>query len=194
MSAPVSSRSIASLCVFCGSSIGARPEYRESAEWLGRELALRGITLVYGGSSIGLMGVVANAVMAGGGQVVGVIPDSMVRREIAHQGLTRLHVVESMHERKALMADLADAFVLLPGGFGSWDEFCEIITWAQLGLHSKPCGILNVLGYYDSLLALAGHAVSEGFVRAGHWAGVMVDRSPAALLERFQAVSKAESR
>jgi uncharacterized protein (TIGR00730 family) len=174
--------------------MGARPEYRESAEALGRELALLGITLVYGGSSIGLMGVLADAAMAGGGQVVGVIPDSMARREIAHQGLTRLHVVESMHERKALMADLADAFVLLPGGFGSWDEFCEIVTWAQLGLHSKPCGILNVLGYYDSLLALAGHAVNEGFVRAGGWAGVMVDASPAALLERIHDQSRAEFR
>jgi uncharacterized protein (TIGR00730 family) len=174
--------------------MGARPEYRESAEELGRELAARGITLVYGGSGIGLMGVLADAVMAGGGQVVGVIPESMVRREIAHQGLTRLHVVASMHERKALMADLADAFMLLPGGFGSWDEFCEIITWAQLGIHSKPCAILNVLDYYASLLLLAGHAVSEGFVRASGWGGVLVDARPVALLERLQTVSKAESR
>jgi uncharacterized protein (TIGR00730 family) len=169
--------------------MGARPEYRGAAISLGRELSRRGITLVYGGGNVGLMGVLADAALEDGGKAIGVIPRSMVEREIAHPGLTRLHVVESMHERKALMADLADAFILLPGGFGSWDEFCEAITWSQLGMHRKPCGILNVLDYYAPLLALAGHAVSEGFVRSAHWDGVAVDTEPAALLERLQAIS-----
>ena len=169
--------------------MGSRPEYRQAAAALGREFARRGMTLVYGGSSIGLMGVLADSVMGAGGEAVGVIPESMVRREIAHRGLTRLHVVGSMHERKARMADLADAFILLPGGFGSWDEFCEIVTWAQLGIHAKPCGILNVLDYYACLLDLARHAMAEGFVRPQHWEGVVVADEPADLLARLTALS-----
>jgi uncharacterized protein (TIGR00730 family) len=185
----VPSRSIGKVCVFCGSSAGTRPEYRRAAEELGAALAGLGITLVYGGSKIGLMGVLADTVMGAGGQVIGVMPRSLVDREIAHRNLTRLHVVRSMHERKALMIDLADAFVLLPGGFGSWDEFCEAITWSQLGLHAKPCGILNVLDYYGPLLALAGRAVSDGFVRPVNWECVAVETQAEALLGRLEALS-----
>jgi uncharacterized protein (TIGR00730 family) len=174
-----------SICVFCGSNVGARPEYREAAIALGRELARRDITLVYGGSSIGLMGVLADAALAGGGRAVGVIPQSMVDREIAHRGLTQLHVVGSMHERKARMAGLADAFILLPGGFGSWDEFCEIVTWSQLGLHRKPCGIANVLDYYGPLLAQAARAVSERFVTEKSLAEIVVEPDPVALVNRW---------
>lgn len=173
--------------MFCGSSPGIRPEYGEAAGALGRELVDREITLIYGGSSIGLMGMLADTVIAGGGRAVGVIPESMVRREIAHRGLSQLHVVQSMHERKAQMASLADAFVLLPGGFGSWDEFCEVVTWSQLGLHAKPCGILNVLDYYRALLAMAGHGVAEGFVPEKPWSRVLVEADPAALLDRLGA-------
>jgi uncharacterized protein (TIGR00730 family) len=131
---------------------------------LGTLLAQRGITLVYGGSAVGLMKIVADACLESGGEVIGVIPRSMVEKEIAHQGLTRLHVVESMHQRKALMADLSDAFLALPGGFGTFDEFFEILTWAQLGLHSKPCALINTAGYFDLLLAMADHAVAEGML------------------------------
>jgi hypothetical protein len=141
--------------------------------------------LVYGGAQVGLMGVVADAVMAAGGHVNGVIPRALVQRELAHTGLNKLHVVGSMHERKAMMADLADAFILLPGGFGSWEEFCEIITWSQLGLHQKPCGVLNVAGYYDALMQLCSHAVQEGFVRAAHGELVIVEAGVSALLARL---------
>jgi uncharacterized protein (TIGR00730 family) len=134
------------ICVFCGSSSGNRPEYRAAAEELGTELARRNIGLVYGGGNVGLMGVLADAVLGAGGEAVGVIPEHLMAREIGHDGLTKLDVVRSMHERKALMADLSDAFIALPGGFGTLEEFCEVVTWTQLGLHSKPCGILNVLG------------------------------------------------
>jgi uncharacterized protein (TIGR00730 family) len=135
------------ICVFCGSSSGSRPQYRAATEELGTELARRNIRLVYGGGNVGLMGVLADAVLGAGGEAQGVIPENLMAREIGHRGLSKLHVVRSMHERKALMADLSDAFVALPGGFGTLEEFCEIVTWAQLGLHVKPCGILNVLGY-----------------------------------------------
>src|SRR6266481_626511 len=134
------------VCVFCGSSFGRRAEYREAAEELGRLLARRGISLVYGGGNVGLMGVIADACLGAGGRVVGVMPRSMVDREIAHLGLTELHVVESMHERKALMADLSDAFIALPGGYGTLEEFAEVVTWSQLGIQVKPCGLLNVEG------------------------------------------------
>src|ERR671932_40439 len=143
------------LCVYAGSNAGARPEYARAAEELARELVARGIGLVYGGGRVGLMGVLADTVLAGGGEAIGVIPQALVDREVGHQGLTELRVVGSMHERKALMAELADAFVALPGGYGTWEEFFEIVTWVQLGLHPKPCGLLNVAGYYDPLLALA---------------------------------------
>ena len=180
-----SPRRIKRVCVFCGSSSGVRPEYEQAAAELGREIAQAGMGLVYGGARVGLMGVVADAVMAAGGNASGVIPRALVQRELAHTGLNKLHVVGSMHERKAMMADLADAFILLPGGFGSWEEFCEIITWSQLGLHQKPCGVLNVAGYYDALMQLCSHAVREGFVRAAHGEIVIVEANVAALLARL---------
>jgi uncharacterized protein (TIGR00730 family) len=178
-------RTINKLCVFCGSNTGARPEYEKAADALGKLLAKSGIALVYGGGRVGLMGVLADSILAAEGQAIGVMPRALVEKEIAHPGLTQLHVVGSMHERKALMAGLADAFVLLPGGFGSWEEFCEVVTWAQLGIHQKPCGVLNVLGYYDALLSLASHAVEEGFVRSTHRDMVIVEEEAEILLSRL---------
>ena len=156
------------LCVFCGSNSGAAPEYGLTAAELGAALARRGIGLVYGGSNVGLMGTLADAALAGGGEVIGVIPHSLVIREVAHRGLTDLRVVETMHQRKALMADLADGFIALPGGYGTFDELCEILTWAQLGIHSKPVGLLNVLGYWDPFLKFLDHSVEAGFLRLAH--------------------------
>jgi uncharacterized protein (TIGR00730 family) len=173
------------VCVFCGSSPGARPAYREAAEALGRLLAAQGRTLVYGGGNVGLMGTVADAALAGGGRVIGVIPQHLVAREVGHTGLTDLRRVNSMHERKQLMADLADTFVLLPGGLGSLEEFFEVWTWGQLGLHGKPYGLLNVDGYFDRLLAFLDHAVAERFVREEHRALVLVDDDPERLLARL---------
>lgn len=152
------------ICVLAGSKFGTRPEYRTGAEQLGRVLVHRGIELVYGGARVGLMGVVADAVLAGGGRVTGVIPETLVAREIAHTGLDDLRIVDTMHERKATMADLSDGFVALPGGWGTFDELFEILTWAQLGLHGKPIGVLNVEGYFDPLLSLVTHSINEGFV------------------------------
>jgi uncharacterized protein (TIGR00730 family) len=152
------------VCVFCGSSNGARFVYADAARLLGRALLRRKIGLVYGGGCVGLMGAIADVVMEGGGEVIGVIPEALVERELAHRTVSELMIVRSMHERKAKMADLSDAFIAMPGGFGTFEEFCEIITWAQLGLHRKPCGILNVEGYYDPLLALFDRAVVEGFI------------------------------
>jgi uncharacterized protein (TIGR00730 family) len=153
------------VCVFCGSSAGSAPEFRAAAEDLAREMAARGIGLVFGGGCVGLMGHLADAVLAAGGHAIGVIPDALVAREIAHRGLPDLRVVHSMHERKALMAELSDAFVALPGGFGTFEELCEAITWTQLGLHRKRCGLLNVAGFYDPLLSLFDGAVRAGFIR-----------------------------
>jgi uncharacterized protein (TIGR00730 family) len=153
------------VCVFCGSSLGRRPAFAAAASELGARLAADGIGLVYGGGSVGLMGKVADAVLAGRGEVVGVIPDALAGKEVAHPGLTRLHVVKSMHERKALMAEIADAFVALPGGFGTLDELFEAITGGQLGIHRKPIGLLDVEGYFASLLAFVDRAVDDGFVR-----------------------------
>lgn len=175
------------VCVFCGSSSGARPEYADAARETGRALVERGIELVYGGGKVGLMGIVADAVLEAGGRAVGVIPEALMAREVGHAGLSELHVVETMHQRKALMADLADGFVALPGGFGTYEEFCEVLTWSQLGIHPKPCGLLNVSGFYDPLLALFDHAVREGFVRPGHRALVLEETGPAALLEAMRA-------
>ena len=152
------------VCVFCGSSNGARFVYADAARLLGRALLRRKIGLVYGGGCVGLMGAIADVVMEGGGEVIGVIPEALVERELAHRTVSELMIVPSMHERKAKMADLSDAFIAMPGGFGTFEEFCEIITWAQLGLHRKPCAILNVEGYYDPLLELFDRAVVEGFV------------------------------
>lgn len=173
------------VCVFCGSNPGRRPEYVQAAREMGRVLAERGLGLVYGGGKTGLMGVVADTVLAAGGEVLGVIPEALMAREVGHAGLTRLHVVETMHERKAMMADLCDGFVALPGGFGTFEEFCEVLTWSQLGFHPKPCGLLNVSGYYDTLLALFDHATAEGFVPPSHRTIVLEDTDPARLLDRF---------
>ena len=178
-------RVIKRLCVFCGSSVGQRNAYREAAAKLGGQLAASRIALVYGGGRVGLMGVLADSVLRTGGEVIGVMPRALVEKEIAHAALTQLHVVETMHERKALMADLADAFVLLPGGFGSWEEFCEVVTWLQLGMHRKPCGILNVAGYYGALLALTEHAVGEGFVASAHNEMVIVQDDVEQLLSQL---------
>ena len=152
---------------------------------MGELLAQRGVTLVYGGGNVGLMGALADACLAGGGRVVGVIPRALEEKEIAHRGLSEMHVVSSMHERKALMADLADAFLTLPGGFGTWDEFCEALTWSQLGLQKKACSFLNVEGYYDALLSLADRAAEDGFIRPEHRQLLLVDDDPARLLDRL---------
>ncbi|WP_266168179.1 TIGR00730 family Rossman fold protein [Dyella subtropica] len=153
------------LCVYCGSSSGKHPEYAEQARAFGTEMARRGIALVYGGGNVGLMGTVADAVLAAGGKVVGVIPRQLVEREVAHPGLTEMHVVETMHQRKTRMYELSDAFVALPGGFGTMDEMFEMLTWAQLGLHQYPCAFLDVRGYYTPLRSLMDHMVAERFVR-----------------------------
>ena len=174
------------LCVFCGANFGRRPAYREAAQRLGDLLAQRGITLVYGGGNVGLMGALADAALAGGGRVIGVIPRALVEKEIAHQGLSEMRVVGSMHERKAMMADLADAFLTLPGGFGTWDEFCEALTWSQLGLQKKACAFLNVEGYYDALLALTERAAEDGFIRSEHRELLLVGDDVAELLDRLR--------
>ncbi len=173
------------VCVFCGSSWGTQPAYTEAAAQMGRLLAHRGIGLVYGGSKLGLMGTLADACLSRGGQVAGVMPRALVEKEIAHCGLTELHVVESMHQRKALMADLADAFIALPGGYGTWEEFCEVLTWSQLGLHRKACALLNVNDYYDCLLAMANRAVEEGFLRDAHRAMLLADADATCLLDQL---------
>jgi len=175
------------VCVFAGSSAGVRPEYMTAATDLGRVLAARGIGLVYGGARVGLMGAVADAVLTGGSEVTGVIPRSLVEKEVAHSGLTELRVVTTMHERKALMADLSDAFIALPGGWGTLDEFFEILTWAQLGLHCKPCGVLNVQGYFDRLLSFLDHSVEQGFVRREYGALLAVSDDPSTLLDALRA-------
>lgn len=174
------------ICVFCGSSQGSRPIYLEAAQNVGRTLAARKIDLVYGGGCVGLMGAMADAGLAQGGHVIGVIPESLVAKEVAHKGLPDLRVVKSMHERKALMAELSDAFIALPGGFGTYEEFCEVLTWGQLGLHRKPFGLLNVAGFYDPLLALFDHAVKEGFVHHIHRELVLVESNLEKLLSRLE--------
>jgi len=173
------------LCVFCGSNGGHDPAFAEAACAFGRALARRGVALVYGGGRVGLMGVLADAVLAGGGAAIGVIPRALVERELAHPGLTALHVVGSMHARKARMADLADGFVALPGGIGTLEELFEIWTWAQLGEHRKPVALLNSAGYYDPLIAFLESVVAAGFLRAEHRALLMVEREPLALLSRL---------
>jgi len=178
-------RVIRKLCVFCGSSMGVRSVYREAATQLGVTMVASGMALVYGGGRVGLMGVLADSVLHAGGEAIGVMPRALVEKEIAHTALTQLHVVETMHERKSLMADLADAFVLLPGGFGSWEEFCEVVTWLQLGMHRKPCGILNVAAYYDALTELTSRAVAEGFLGAPHKEMVIVRDNVEQLLSQL---------
>jgi len=171
--------------VFCGSNVGADPAYAKAAHELGVQMAQRGCGLVFGGGHVGLMGKVADALRLAGGSVIGVIPQALVDRELAHREIEDLRIVGSMHERKALMAELSDAFVAMPGGYGTLDEFCEILTWVQLGLQRKPCGILNVKGYYDSLLRFFDHAVQERFVPAVHRDMLIVEASPLRLVERL---------
>ena len=175
------------VCVFCGSSPGARPAYAEAAEELATLLVADGIGVVYGGGGVGLMGKLADAVLALGGEITGVIPDALVDREIGHPGVHDMRTVGSMHERKALMAELSDAFVALPGGIGTLEELVEVFTWSQLGLHRKPCGLLDVEGYYEELAAFLDHAVRERFLREEHRSTLIVEREPAALLERMTA-------
>ncbi len=178
------------ICVFCGSSPGANSTYAELANRLGGVLARRSLSLVYGGGNVGLMGLLANAVLKEGGHVIGVIPQALVDLEVAHMNLPDLRIVSSMHERKALMADLADGFIALPGGIGTLEEFCEILTWAQLGLHQKPCGLINAAGYFDHLIAFLNHAVTERFFRPEHRSMVLIEDDPETLIarcERYQA-------
>jgi len=175
------------LAIFCGSNPGARPDYVEAARSFGRLLAQRGIGIVYGGSNVGLMAALADAMLDEFGEIIGVIPRMLVEREVANTALTDLRIVDSMHQRKAMMAELADGFVALPGGIGTLEEFFETWTWGQLGMHAKPCGLLNVAGYFDPLLTFLDHAVSEKFVRDVHRAMVVVERDPAVLLSRFES-------
>ena len=181
------------VCVFCGSNAGIREEYRIAAQTLAEALARRGLGLVYGGGNVGLMGILADSMLQAGGEVIGVIPHSLVAKEVAHHGVTELRAVDTMHQRKALMNELSDAFIALPGGFGTLDEFFEILTWAQLGIHSKPSGLLNVSGYYDSLLAMLDHAVNERLLRPAHRELVIVDTDPDALLQRLTSGAPAQA-
>jgi uncharacterized protein (TIGR00730 family) len=176
------------ICIFCGSSAGEHSLYADAAQAVGGLLCRRGIELVYGGGNVGLMGVLADACLAKGGRVIGVIPQALVDREVAHLGLTQLRVVASMHERKAAMAELSDAFVALPGGYGTWEELFEMLTWTQLGIQRKPCGLLNVNGYYDPLLELADQAVSEGFLRGANRELLLSDDDAGRLLDRLSRV------
>jgi uncharacterized protein (TIGR00730 family) len=173
------------ICVFCGSRSGTSSGYDEGARRLGRALVEAGLTLVYGGGRVGLMGVLADAVLDLGGEAIGVIPKALVRREVAHMGLSDLRVVGSMHERKALMSELSEGFVALPGGIGTLEEFFEVLSWAQLGVHRKPCGLLNVEGYYDPLLAFFDSVVARGFLSEEHRSMVLVETEPEPLLEAF---------
>ncbi len=174
------------ICVYCGASSGHAPVHADAARRLGKELALRKITLVYGGGRVGLMGVVADAVLSAGGEVTGVIPEALMTSEIGHAGLSRLLVVKDMHERKALMAEQADAFIALPGGLGTLEELFETLTWSQLGFHEKPIGLLNVDGFYDGLLAFIAHQVRTGFVREEHARLLLNAREIPALIEQLQ--------
>jgi uncharacterized protein (TIGR00730 family) len=174
-------------CVFCGSSFGARESYAVAATSLARHLVANGITIVYGGSKLGLMGKLADTAIAAGGEVIGVMPRVLVEKEASHTGLSDLRIVGSMHERKAQMAELSDAFIALPGGYGTFEEFCEVLTWTQLGLHRKPCGILNIEGYYGPLLSLFDHAVTEQFLKPVHREIVLSDSRPEWLVRRLLA-------
>ena len=173
------------ICVYCGSNPGRQPVYREAANELGRILAENGIGLVYGGASIGVMGAVADAVLQNGGEAIGVIPQSLATREVAHDHLSELIVVTSMHERKAKMAELSDGFVALPGGWGTFEEIFEVLTWAQLGIHEKPCGLLNIAGYYDHLALFLQHAMDEKFVREAYRPMIIMEQDANTLLQRF---------
>src|SRR5512139_4121822 len=173
---------IGRICVFCGSSLGARESYAAAAESLARCLVANRIGIVYGGAKVGLMGKLADAALEAGGEVIGIIPQTLVDKEVSHARISDLRIVQSMHERKAQMAELSDAFIALPGGYGTFEEFCEILTWTQLGLQRKPCGILNVEGYYDRLLSLFDHAVTERFLKPEHRRMVLSDNCPESLV------------
>jgi uncharacterized protein (TIGR00730 family) len=175
------------LCVYAGSNPGSDPAFADAARGFAAELSRRGIGLVYGGGKVGLMGVLADTVLEAGGEAIGVMPQALIDREIGHPGLTKLEVVDSMHERKARMAELADAFVAVPGGIGTLEELIEVYTWSQLGIHQKACGVLNVNGYYDHLAAFLDHAVAAGFLRPQHRAVLSVADEPAELLDRLAA-------
>ena len=181
------------LCVYCGSSSGGQPDYAQVARQLARAMVSRNIDLVYGGASVGIMGEIANAVLEEGGDVIGVIPKGLFVKEVAHTGITELREVDSMHERKALMADLSDGFIALPGGFGTIEEILEIITWSQLGMHRKPCGLLNVCNYYDKLIGFLDHAVSEQFIKTTHRSSILIDEHVDILLEKFDAYNAPET-
>jgi hypothetical protein len=182
-----SSQELSAVAVYCGSNLGNDPAYAAAAAGLGRALAKRGIRLVYGGGQVGLMGVVADAALENGGDVLGVITEALVAKEVMHRGLAHLQVVGTMHERKAAMADAADAFVMLPGGFGTLDEFFEVVTWTQLGIHAKPCGVLNAAGFFEPLRALVDGAVTAGFVHPAHRDMIVADEDAARLLDRLAA-------
>ncbi len=173
------------VCVYCATNVGAKPAYIEAARELGALLAARDCALVYGGGGVGLMGALADAVLAGGGEVIGVMPHALVEREAAHRGLTALHVVDTMHERKAMMTDLADAFVAMPGGLGTLEEFFETWTWAQLGVHRKPVGLLNVSAYWHPLVMMMEHAAAEGFLRGAPQDWLVIESEPASMLDRL---------
>jgi uncharacterized protein (TIGR00730 family) len=174
------------VCVYCGSSDGAKPLYAQAAKAFGRALVAADLSLVYGGGKVGLMGVIADEVMAAGGRAIGVIPELLVNKEVGHNGLTELHVVPDMHHRKKMMADLSDAFVAMPGGVGTLEEFFEVFTWAQLGYHQKPVALLNIDGFYDPLINLLQHTVDEGFMRQAYFDILQVDADPAALIGKLQ--------
>lgn len=178
-----------SFCVFTGSRYGARSEYADAARTLGRAIAERGYGLVYGGGKVGLMTVIADTVLGLGGHVTGVIPNALVSREVAHRGLTELRIVESMHERKALMGELSDGFIAMPGGIGTMEEFFEVLSWAQLGIHNKPCALLNVAGYYDHLIQFIDHALADDFVKPKHRALLIVENNPVKLLDHCAELS-----
>lgn len=180
------------VCVFCGSNAGIRAEYGIAAQGLATVLARRGLGLVYGGGNVGLMGMLADSMLQAGGEVIGVIPQSLVAKEVAHRGVTELRIVDTMHQRKALMNELSDAFVALPGGFGTLDELFEILTWSQLGIHGKPCGLLNVAGYYGHLLAMIDHAVAEGLLRPAHRELVLADTDADLLVQRLVTFSSVQ--
>ncbi|MBA5686794.1 LOG family protein [Rugamonas apoptosis] len=175
------------ICVYCGANPGASPRYADAARALGRALVEDNIALVYGGGNVGLMGIIADEVLRLGGDVTGVIPTALMEREVGHMGLTRQFIVKDMHERKAMMAKLADGFIAMPGGMGTLEELFEMLTWSQLGIHAKPVGLLNVDGFYDSLMGFIGHASGEGFIRPQHAALMMVESDPQALVQRLRS-------
>ncbi|MCY4356756.1 MAG: TIGR00730 family Rossman fold protein [Gammaproteobacteria bacterium] len=179
-----------SICIYCGSATGADTQYAAAARELSREIVKRNMRLVYGGASIGLMGVVADTVLEAGGDAIGVLPKNLFRKEVPHENLTRMILVDSMHERKAKMAELADGFIALPGGLGTLEELLEMLTWSQLKIHEKPCAMLNVSGYYDQLIEFLDHSVLQGFIRSAHREMLIIDSQPAVLLDACESFSR----